>query len=65
MESNINKIYEAYIINSMDNGVVCMIKDFLFEVFIFTKNKYNMGNMVNVKVKSIVWDTMEIKMIII
>jgi exoribonuclease R len=64
MEKNINKIYEAYVINTTDNGVVCIIKDFLYEVFIFTKNKYKIGNIVNVKVKSIVWTTMEIKAII-
>ena len=60
MDSMIDTIYEAYIINIMDNGITCMIKDFLYEVFIFTKNKYNVGEMAKVKI-SIVWETMEIK----
>lgn len=109
MEKNIGNIYESYVINITNNGMVCIIKDFLFEVFVFTKNmygeskashpnlikdaknlylkyaenseiisqpslikdathlylKYKVGDMVKIKIKSIIWETMDIKAIII
>lgn len=93
LEKNINDTYISYIINITNSGVVCIIKEFLFEVFIFTKNmyseskayhpslikdakhlylkyaenscQYKIGDMVMIKIKSIIWETMEIKGIII
>lgn len=59
------KVWEAYVINKTDVGVVCMITEILYELFLFTPKQYKIGDMVTIKINSIVWETLDVKAMIL
>lgn len=60
---NKEKIWNGYIISKSNMGITVIIQDILYEVFIFTNKSYNIGDMVSIKIKNILWETLEIKAI--
>lgn len=62
-EENINNIWSCYIISIKSNGLVVMLDENLYEIFIFDSNStnYKIGDKVNVKIKSIDWINLNVK----
>lgn len=62
-EENINNDWSAYVISIKNNGLLVMLHENLFEIFIFDSNpsKYTIGDKVNIKLKNIDWVNLNIK----
>ena len=65
LDNNKNKIWNSYIIGKTDIGYTCLIEDLLYEIFIFSNNSYEIGDKINVKIKNIIWESLDIKASII
>ena len=61
LDNNKNKIWNSYIIGKTDIGYTCLIEDLLYEIFIFSNNCYEIGDKINVKIKNVIWETLDIK----
>jgi len=59
-ERNIGEIYEGYVINKTDKGLVIFLPDFLYEVFIFA-NETNETTKRKIKIKQVQWESFSIK----
>ena len=61
LEKNIDIIWKGYIINITKTGVVVLLEELAFEVFIFDcSNNYSLCDEVNVKITKINWITLNI-----
>ena len=62
-----NKSWKGYVISKTDIGVVVILEDLLYEIFIFktTNVVYQINEVVYVKINSIKWTTLDIKAIIL
>jgi hypothetical protein len=58
-------IYEGYVINKTDKGVVVFIPEFLYEVFIFTKLDLSLGTKIKTKINQVSWETLSVKAMLI
>jgi hypothetical protein len=62
LERNIDKIWEAYVINTTETGVIILLKELLFEIFIFDNASLRKsGDKIFVKIVKIDWLTLSIK----
>lgn len=57
---NKNCEYECYVISTNKNGILILIRELLYEIFKFTKNKYNIGEKVMIKISSINWKNLDV-----
>lgn len=65
LDKNKSKIWKGYIINITKSGVVVLLEDLAYEIFIFTTQKYELCQPVQVKVNNINWAQLSVKSIII
>jgi len=65
LERNSNKNWEAYVVNITDKGVAVLLKDLLFEIFIFDNTPLRKsGDKINIEVKKIDWLSLSVKALI-
>jgi ribonuclease R len=66
LENNKKKVWKGYIINKSNAGYTVILEDLLYELFIFDK-QYNLEvkDIVNIKIVSIKWLTLDINAIIL
>lgn len=65
-EANLSQVWPGYVVNVVRAGVVIILEDNLYEVFVFVSEQaLAVGHRVHIKVKSIDWISLSVKAILV
>ena len=61
LNRNKDKKFVAYVLNINEMGITVIIDGLLYCIFIFTKKIYKIGDKINIKIKNVIWEKLEVK----
>jgi ribonuclease R len=64
-EKNAKKIWTCFVLYSTHSGVCVVLEENMFECFVFTEEKYQIGIKLNIKIKSVDWCSLTSKSVIV